>query len=230
MLTVLLLAGAEKLINLAIKSDAITQAGLEPLAGKMLRLNMAKPELQLDVLFNHEHVRFEPVREDSVFETRADMDARQQAALDMGRIGHSQPDCTISVASPAELLSLMRSAEGNLPIAGDYKVVMQLKLLIAGFDPNVADKLEPFIGKSVASQLQLLITQLKSSLAPSAERACDEVSTWADNIAGTGTVDAADKAQADAMKQQLLELRADIERESAKLAHLKAEQAQYTQS
>ena len=45
MLTVLLLAGAEKLINVALMSDEIPQAGLEPLAGKVLRLNMAMPGL-----------------------------------------------------------------------------------------------------------------------------------------------------------------------------------------
>lgn len=226
MLTVLLLAGAEKLINMAINSDAITQAGLSPLAGKVLRLNMAKPELQLDVIFNHEHLRFEPVRTDNLFEPHADMDmdSRQHAAIEMGRIGHSQPDCSISVANPAELLNLMRGAEGNLPISGDYKVLMQLNQLIAGFDPNVADKLEPFIGKSIASQLQLIIAQLKIGLAPSAARAFDDVSTWANNAAGMTTVDASDKAQADDLKQQLLKLRADVEREEAKLAHLKAEQ------
>jgi ubiquinone biosynthesis protein UbiJ len=42
MLTVLLLAGAEKLINFAITSDEITKAGLAPLAGKVLRLNMVR--------------------------------------------------------------------------------------------------------------------------------------------------------------------------------------------
>ena len=45
MLTVLLLAGAEKFINIAIASDEITKAGLAPLAGKMLRLNMGMPEI-----------------------------------------------------------------------------------------------------------------------------------------------------------------------------------------
>ena len=50
MLTVLLLAGAEKLINLAIASDEITKSGLAPLAGKVLRLNMAMPEIRIGYL------------------------------------------------------------------------------------------------------------------------------------------------------------------------------------
>ena len=40
MLTVLILTGIEKLINVALKSDPITLRGLEPLAGKSLRLDM----------------------------------------------------------------------------------------------------------------------------------------------------------------------------------------------
>lgn len=231
MLTVLLLAGAEKLINIAIGSDEITQAGLAPLAGKVLRLNMAMPELQIDILFNHERLRFEPVSTDSVFEPRGYDQAiseRQQADTDMARIGHSSPDCIISVENPAQLLNLMRGAEGNLPIEGDYKILMQLKQLIAGFDPDVAGQLEPLIGKPMAGQLQLLISQLKGSVRHSAKRTFDNVSDWANDVAGTSAPDPEDKAQSDDLKQQLLTLRADIEREEARLAHIRAEQARLT--
>lgn len=227
MLTVLLLAGAEKLINIAIASDEITQAGLAPLAGKVLRLNMALPELHLDILFNHQRLRFEPVTTDSVFEPRQQANGeRQQADFDRSRIGHSSPDCTISVENPAQLLNLIRGAEGNLPIAGDYKILMQLKQLVAGFDPDIAGQLEPLIGKPMASQLQLLITYLKGSLRHSAKRTFDEVSDWANEVAGNTAADPIEKAQADDLKQQLLQLRADVEREQARLAAIKAEQAQ----
>ena len=230
MLTVLLLAGAEKLINIAIGSDEITQAGLAPLAGKVLRLNMAVPEIQVDILFNHERLRFEPVTTDNVFEPRGqrvdkNTDTRQQAHSDMARIGYSRPDCTITVENPAQLLNLMRGAAGNLPIAGDYKVLMQLKQLMAGFDPDVAGQLEPLIGRAMASQLQLLISQLKGSFRHSAKRAFDDVSNWANDVAGTSAPGPIDKAQSDDLKQQLLMLRADIEREEARLSHLKDEQA-----
>ena len=141
MLTVLLLAGAEKLINVALMSDEITQAGLEPLAGKVLRLNMAMPELHLDVIFNHKRLRFEPVTTPSVFEPRGGdpLDEREQADMEMARLGHSQPDCIITVDNPAQLLNLLREPKGNLPIEGDYKVLMQLKQLVAGFDPDIID-------------------------------------------------------------------------------------------
>ncbi|MBP2281401.1 ubiquinone biosynthesis protein UbiJ [Psychrobacter sp. PL15] len=226
MLTVLLLAGAEKLINIAIASDEITQAGLAPLAGKVLRLNIVMPEIHIDVLFNHERLRFEPVTTDGVFEPNGStLDERQRAGFDNSRIGHSSPDCIITVDNPAQLLNLMRGAEGNLPIAGDYKVLMQLKQLIAGFDPDIAGQLEPLIGRPLAGQLQLLISQLKGSFRHSAKRAFDDVSDWANDVSGNSVPDPAEKAQANDLKQQILQLRADVEREEARLAAIKAEQA-----
>ncbi len=243
MLTVLLLAGAEKLINVALMSDEITQAGLEPLAGKVLRLNMVMPEIHLDVIFNHKRLRFEPVTTPSVFEPRGGdanfsasnlnidkLDERAQADLDMAQIGHSSPDCIITVDNPAQLLNLLREPKGNLPIEGDYKVLMQLKQLVAGFDPDIAGQLEPLIGKPMASQLQLLITQLKWGLRHSGKRVFDDVTDWANDIAGTSEPDPIDKAETDDLKQQLLKLRADVEREEAKLLALKMEQARFRQN
>lgn len=227
MLTVLLLAGAEKLINFAIASDEITKAGLAPLAGKVLRLNMAVPEIDLDILFTHDRLRFEPVMTESVFEPSGQMDERQKASMERARMGHSRPDCVISVDNPAQLLNLMRGAEGNLPIAGDYKVLMQLKQLVAGFDPDVAAQLEPFIGRPMASQLHLLISQLKGSWRHSAKRAFDDVSDWANDVAGNRAADPTEVAEVNDLKQQLLKLRSDIEREEARLAAIKNEQAQW---
>lgn len=227
MLTVLLLAGAEKLINFAIASDEITKAGLAPLAGKVLRLNMAMPEISLDILFTHERLRFEPVTMDSVFEPSGHMDERQKANMERARIGHSRPDCTITVDNPAQLLNLMRGTEGNLPIAGDYKVLMQLKQLVAGFDPDVAGQLEPFIGRAMASQLHLLISQLKGGWRHNAKRAFDDVSDWANDVAGNSPADPVELAEVNNLKQQLLKLRSNVEREEAKLAALKDEQARF---
>ena len=231
MLTVLLLAGAEKLINVALMSDEITQAGLEPLAGKVLRLNMVMPDLHLDVIFNHKRLRFEPVTTPSVFEPRGGdpLDEREQADMEMARLGHSQPDCIITVDNPAQLLNLLREPKGNLPIEGDYKVLMQLKQLVAGFDPDIAGQLEPLIGKPMASQLQLLITQLKWGLRHSGKRVFDDVTDWANDIAGTSEPDPIDKAEVNDLKQQLLKLRADVEREQAKLTALRMEQARLRQ-
>ena len=228
MLTVLLLAGAEKLINIAIASDEITKAGLAPLAGKVLRLNMGTPDVSLDVLFTDERLRFEPVMSESVFEESGSMNERQKASLDKSRIGYSRPDCIITVDNPAQLLNLIRGTDGNLPIAGDYKVLMQLKQLVAGFDPDVAGQLEPFIGKPMASQLHLLISQLKGGWRHNAKRAFNDVSDWANDVAGNVDSDPMQTAEVNDLKQQLLKLRADVEREEARLAAIKEEQARLT--
>lgn len=228
MLTVLLLAGAEKLINIAIASDDITKAGLAPLAGKVLRLNMGTPDVSLDVLFTDERLRFEPVMSESVFEESGSMNERQKASLDKSRIGYSRPDCIITVDNPAQLLNLIRGTDGNLPIAGDYKVLMQLKQLVAGFDPDVAGQLEPFIGKPMASQLHLLISQLKGGWRHNAKRAFNDVSDWANDVAGNVDSDPMQTAEVNDLKQQLLKLRADVEREEARLAAIKEEQARLT--
>lgn len=231
MITVLLLAAAEKLINIAINSDEITQDGLEPLAGKVLRLNMIIPEVHLDIIFNYEHIRFEPVTSvmtaegtTESYERSKSIKTRQKANTQQSGNTPSHPDCVINVDNPAQLLNLMRSAEGNLPIEGDSKVLMQLKQLIAGFDPDIAGQLEPFIGRTMASQLQMLISHLKGGLRHSAKRAFDDVSDWANDVAGNVTLDPIDKAESDELKQQLLKLRADIEREEARLAAIKLEQ------
>lgn len=233
MLTVLFLAIVEKLINLAIASDEVTQAGLAPLAGKVLRLNIATPELYLDVLFNHKRLRFEPVTTLNRLNPHG-VDVHQhqrqstQANANPSGIRHSNPDCIISVKNPAELLNLMRSAEGNLPIAGDYKILMQLKQLVGGFDPDIAGQLEPLVGKPMARQLQMLISQLKGSMRLSAKQALDDVSDWANDVAGNATPDPSQTAESNALKQQLLKLRADVEREQARLIAIKAEQARLT--
>ena len=225
MLTVLLLAGTEKLINIAIASDEITQAGLLSLAGKVLRIEMAVPELHLDILFNEKRLRFEPVTTDDIFEPSGDISTREKANMDRARIGHSRPDCTLTVTNPAQLLNLMRGTEGNLPISGDYKVLMQLKQLVAGFDPDLAGQLEPFIGKPLASQLHLLISQLKGNFRHNAKRAFADVSDWANDVAGNAAPDPETEAQVNDLKQKLLELRADVEREEARLTAIKEEQA-----
>ena len=188
------------------------------------------PDIHIDVLFTHERLRFEPVTTDSVFEPSGQTNEREAASMERARMGHSRPDCTITVDNPAELLNMMRGAEGNLPITGDYKVLMQLKQLVAGFDPDVAGQLEPLIGKPMASQLHLLISQLKGSWRNSAKRAFDDVSDWANDVAGNTVPDPIATTEVNDLKQQLLKLRADVEREEAKLAAIKDEQARFLNS
>lgn len=202
MFTVLLLAGIEKVINLAISTDPITQAGLQPLSGKAMRLILREPNIEFDTIFNDDHIRFEPITI-SVFEPK-------------GTDTVTTPDCTVTVDNPAHLLQLMGEPSGNLPIAGDYKVLMQVKTLIAGFEPDIAGKLQPIIGLPLASQLAGILENLKKTVGNPAKPLFEMAKSQADNPS---------PQERDALKQELLKLRADIEREQARLDAIKQQQA-----
>ncbi|ONG38003.1 hypothetical protein FEF33_12535 [Moraxella osloensis] len=207
MFTVLLLAGIEKVVNLAIATDPITQAGLQPLSGKVLRLVMAEPAIEFDTIFNDDHIRFEPVTVD-VFEPK-------------GSAVVSKPDCIVKVDNPVHLLNLMGDPQGNLPIEGDYKVLMQVKQLMAGFDADIIGKLQPIIGVPLASQLHQWLDGIKQVVATPAKQVFAdivEIADWQVKPNGQGY------DERDDLKQQLLKLRADIEREQARLDAIKAEQ------
>ncbi len=216
MILVLLLAGAEKLINFAIQSDKITQLGLASLTGKTMRLNMQVPELHIDVVFNEDHLRFEPATnlDGKVFESNASSPY------------YMTPDCTVNVANPVELLNLIRHPEGNLPIEGDYKVLMQVRELMAGFDPDIVSQLEPIVGVAFASQLTLLLSQLKATFGDTAKHKFHDVAEWANDVTGNGKPDPEVQAEVNDLHQQLLKLRTDVEREQMKRDAIKAEMAE----
>lgn len=207
MLPVFLLIGIEKIINLALATDPITQAGLAPLAGKIMRLKMREPNIEFDTIFNEDHIRFEPVpkSQSSIFEPKGTDIQRDIVAA----------DCTVTVQNPSELLRLLDEPEGNLPIEGDYKVLMQVKTLVAGFEPDFAGKLQPIIGLPLASQLAGILENLKSMVGNPAK----DLAKMAQ-----GKADMPSTQERDSLKQELLKLRSDIEREQARLDAIKAEQ------
>lgn len=212
MFTVLLLAGLEKVINTALVVDPITKAGLQSLSGKTLRLVMKEPPLEFDTLFNDDHLRFEPVTT-PIFEPKND------------EVGFAKPNCMVSVDNPAHLLHLMAEPEGNLPIEGDYKVLMQVKQLVAGFDADLIGKLQPVIGVPLASQLYQWVDGVKQLVAQPAKQVFAdivEIADWQVKPQGQASTVYDER---DDLKQQLLKLRADIEREQARLDAIKAEQA-----
>lgn len=205
MLTVLLLAGIEKVVNLAITTDPITQAGLQPLMGKSMRLVMKDPAIEFDTIFNDDHIRFEPVTVE-VFEPK-------------GTDVVIRPDCIVTVDNPKHLLTLMAAPMGNLPIEGDYKVLNQVKQLIAGFDPDIIGKLQPIIGLPLASQLATVLNQLKGSFSLPMKEMFADVTVCQSNHQSLYDNERND------LTQELLKLRADIEREQARLAAIKQAQA-----
>ena len=169
---------------------------------------MAEPAIEFDTIFNDDHIRFEPVTVD-VFEPK-------------GSAVVSKPDCIVKVDNPVHLLHMMGEPEGNLPIKGDYKVLMQVKQLMAGFDADIIGKLQPIIGVPLASQLHQWLDGVKQVVATPAKQVFAdivEIADWQVKPNGQGY------DERDDLKQQLLKLRADIERDQARLDAIKAEQS-----
>lgn len=151
MFGVLLLVACEKIINTAISTDSVTQNGLKPLSGRTLRVVLREPAVQIDVLFNDTHIRFEPVTQ-SIFEPKGGMTV-------------AEPNCTLTVANISELCTIMATPNMDLPINGDKDVAYQTQQLIAGFDPDVIGKLQPIIGLPLASQLANIIGGIRQNFA-----------------------------------------------------------------
>lgn len=206
MLSVLVLVAFEKAANLALAADPITQQGIAPLSGKTLRLVLQSPPVSVDLIFNDDHIRFEPVTT-PIFEPRG------------GQASIAKPDCIVTARDIPQLLYLMGQPEGNLPIQGDYKILAQVKRLMAGFQPDFIDRLQPVIGVSFASQLTLLFEQLKGFAAqhfvPNTNHGTQ---AFAQNAVGSDFT-AKDQAgdydihASDDTKQAQLRRRADEERE-----------------
>lgn len=200
MISVLALGLVERVINSTLDCNPINQAQLTVLSGKTLRVIIDEPNLSLDVLFCDDHVRFEPVSQ-SPFEPQ-------------GGIIH-EPDCTLHVATPQQLLSLMQNPAGNLPIKGDYKVLMQIKTLVQNFHPDLLDHLENIIGKSASSYAYLITQELSPIISP--------VLSSVKSLLMDALIPAKSDPLDDAIsqkKQELLRLTADIEREKARLTAL----------
>lgn len=201
MILVILLAGMEKLINFAIHSDQLTKLGLQPLSGKVMRLKIKSLELEVDTIFNDDSIRFEPV-DHATFENNNNI---------------NDPNCTISIEDPTELLNLIKSPGGNLPIEGDYRILMHIRELIAGFSPDITSQLEPFIGVMMASQLSLVLAHLKDSLSTMTKSTFTEFSEIRSSQIN------ASRDEFNKLQQELLKTRSEIEREKAQLELLKAE-------
>ncbi len=103
---------------------------------------------------------------------------------------------------------------------------MNVRVLVAGFDPDIVSQLEPFIGVLMASQLRDLIEQLQHSVTDTAKTKLGNVADWATDVTKYGgRYNHEELEEFQSLNQKLLKLRADVEREEARLQAIKAEQA-----
>ncbi|USZ14389.1 hypothetical protein NGM44_08430 [Moraxella sp. FZFQ2102] len=208
MLGVLSLAMAEKVLNTAIATDTFTQDALTELSGKSLRIVIHRPKIALDVLLGDDRVRFEPVMQ-SIFEPQG------------GQV-ITPPDCTVTVDDPSHLLELIQNPVGNLPISGDYQVLMRAKTIFEHFEPDIWYQLEQVIGTDLTSHLYMVGRELSPVFAPIMQTIKQSVTSLVSPI--KPATNAFEEELLDQRifdkKQELLRLQADIERSQAKLAQL----------
>ncbi len=199
MIPILALGCAEKLINSAIHADPISQEALGALSGKILRIICIAPDNKVDVLFCDDHIRFEPVTA-SLFEPKG------------GAI--ITPDCTLTVDNPKELLALMTYDGGNLPIAGDHRLLLSIKDIITHFQPSMLDKLEALVGMTTTSYLAQLgdLLPIKTLFGVG-----EQINTC---LARPSSQEQALDERLHQKRQELLRLQADIERAQAQLNQL----------
>lgn len=159
MLLVLSLVAIEKLVNLAIASDPITQINLQTLSGKTLQIALRQPKLSFNVLFNEQHIRFEPVFTETIFEPKFD-----EKNLNI------EPTAMIVAQNVADLLAQLQqnslSKNNNLQDENQNEFLSQIQQLIANFDPDIIGKLQLIVGLPLASQLTGFVELLKSKNQP----------------------------------------------------------------
>ena len=164
MWSILALGVVERVIHHFIDLDAITRIQLNALAGKMLRVVIASPQLSVDVFFDDGKVRLEPTATGhteaaSIFEQRPyETDSSQS----------SEATATLQVDNVISLLKLLLSDEiGNIPLQGDYKLLQEIQRIMQQAEPDLAAHLSPWIGPTLAHEigkLQLAPKHLKRSL------------------------------------------------------------------
>ena len=164
MWSILALGAVERVIHHFIDLDAITRIQLNALAGKMLRVVIASPQLSVDVFFDDGKVRLEPTATGhseaaSLFEQRPYENNTAQ---------FSEATATLQVSNVVELLKLLVSDEiGNIPLQGDYKLLQEIQRIMQQAEPDLAAHLSPWIGPTLAHEigkLQLAPKHLKRSL------------------------------------------------------------------
>ncbi|WP_180182590.1 SCP2 domain-containing protein [Acinetobacter sp. YH01020] len=163
MWSILALGAVERLIHHVIDLDAITRIQLNELQGKMLRVVIDSPQLSVDVFFDDQKVRLEPMptghtETASIFEQRP---FEQQSNI-------TEATATLHVKTVVELLKLLLAEDvGNIPLQGDYHLLQDIQRIMQQAEPDLASHLSPWIGPSLAHEigkLQLAPKHLKRTL------------------------------------------------------------------
>ena len=233
MLAVLALGTVETLFNQWIDLDAATRQQLNGLAGKLLRVVIDSPQLSVDVWFDQDKVRLNPTalgmpeRKTSIFEQRPYDPVH--ALVECPLRAPEQATTTLHVANLVELGKLMSAqagATGNIPLQGDMSLLQQLQRILAQAQPDLASRLSPWIGAIPAGQLGNAIGQTRQVFS---RMASSMASHGSETIVEDSQLFVA-RWQMDQFKNNVRNLRQDIERAQAKLQQLQRKVDQQLQA
>ena len=211
MFAVLALGTVETLFNRWIDLDAATRQQFDALSGKLLRVVIDSPQLSVDVLFDQHKVRINPTAlgmaegKPSLFEQRP-YDASYAP---------EQAHLTLHVTNLVALAKLMRAEAGktgNIPIQGDMGILMQLQGILAQAQPDLASQLSPWIGAIPAKQIGDIWALGKNTLLKTSQNIASHAG---EAIVEDSQLFAA-RWQMDQFKNNVRQLRQDIERAQAK--------------
>lgn len=216
MWSILALGFAEKTANRIIDLDAITREQLNELQGNLLRIVIDVPQLSVDVHFDDGKIRFEPTatgqtEQKSIFEQRPYEQAQYSQVA----------TTTLHTQNLVALFKLLLSDEqnvGNIPVQGDYQLLIKLKRILQQTELDLAGHLTPFMGASVAHELGK-IQHLPKTLWQQSQNGAFAFKDYLKEDSGLF----APRWQMEQIAQQTRQLNQEIDRLEAKLQQLKSQ-------
>lgn len=206
MLLVLALAIAEKTSNAIIDLDCITREQLNDLQGQSLRVVLQSPKIAVDVFFDEQKVRLEPA---TAYHSSTNVNA------------------TLSVANIVELFKLLLSHHdevGNIPVQGDYHLLMRLQSIMQQTQIDLANALTPVFGATIAHE----IGRLQQVPQYVWQQCQNQAYVWSDILKEDSGL-FAPRWQMDKVQQEHRQLKQEIERLEARIAQLKQQIKQKTE-
>ncbi|WLF83253.1 SCP2 domain-containing protein [Moraxella sp. ZY210820] len=216
MWSILALGLVEKTINRVIDLDAITRVQCNQLQGKLLRIVIDMPQLSLDVHFDDGKIRLEPTatgqsEKKSIFEQRPYEQAQYSQVA----------TTTLHTQNLVALFKLLLSDEqnvGNIPVQGDYQLLIKLKRILQQTELDLASHLTPFMGASVAHELGKL-QRIPKKLWQQSQNTAFAIQDYLKEDSGLF----APRWQMEQIAQQTRQLNQEIDRLEAKLQQLKSQ-------
>jgi ubiquinone biosynthesis protein UbiJ len=213
MLATLALSAFESVLNEWVDLDAATRQGFDQLDGKLLRVQLDAPHLSVDALFDQGRIRLSPTPVGmndnpaySMFEQRAcDLALAPTRATASLHLPH--------LVALARLLGATPGSTGNLPIEGDMALLQHIQQVMAHAEPDIAGKLSPWIGDTLAGQIGQLLSQGKTAV----QRTSSALFAHGEDTLKEDSALFAPRWQADRFVDGVRDLRNDIERLQARL-------------